>query len=76
MLVSRFDIFAGTPGSQDILWKEAVTGLAAATDRMKELAAESPGPYFVYYVSARQVLAAIDTSIQSDSKDGHLERSA
>jgi hypothetical protein len=76
MLVPTFDIFAGKPTSTDVLWKDAVTGLAAANDRMKELAAENPGPYFVYCVKSRQVLAAIDTSIQSKGKDGHCKRSA
>jgi hypothetical protein len=48
--------------------------LAAANDRMKELAAERPGAYFVFCLYSHRVLATIDTSVQSDSKDGRFER--
>jgi len=32
---------------RDVLWLESVVGLAAARERMKTLAAQKPGPYFV-----------------------------
>jgi len=57
----RFDIFSGTT-EKDAIWIEAVSGLANARKRMEELAAKSPGRYFVFSVSSHTVLAQTDTS--------------
>ena len=62
MRVPKFDVFAGRPGSADVFWKEAVAGLGAANDRMKELAAMSPGSYFVFDFSSGRILAHMDNS--------------
>ncbi len=58
----KFDIFAGRFGSTDILWLETIEGLAAARVRMEEIAAQEPGPYFVFFTSDHSVLASIDNS--------------
>jgi hypothetical protein len=58
----KFDIFAGHFGSADVLWIETVEGLAAARSRMEEIAAQTPGPYFVFFTSDHSVLASIDNS--------------
>jgi hypothetical protein len=58
----KFDIFAGHSGSNDVLWLETVEGLAAARSRMEEIAAQKPGPYFVFFTSDHSVSASIDTS--------------
>ena len=56
----NFDIFAGHFGSTDILWIETVKGLADARSRMEEIAAQKPGPYFVFFAADHKVLAAVD----------------
>ena len=76
MFVPTFDIFAGTPGSLNVLWKEAVPGLGAASERMQQLAAEDPGPYFVFCISSRQVLAVVDTSGQQQQQERRFRRGA
>ena len=60
MSISSFDIFQG-PNIEDANWVEALEGLADATKRMKQFAAECPGQYFVFDVSSRKILASIDT---------------
>jgi hypothetical protein len=61
MRVPTYDIFSGT-GYQDAKWLEAVEGLSAACERMKHLADQMPGPYFVFSTDSKAVLAAIDTT--------------
>jgi hypothetical protein len=57
-----FDIFSGQFGDKNAVWIEAVEGLGSAADRMKQLAAGKPGPYFVFSTEKGAVVAAIDTS--------------
>jgi hypothetical protein len=66
MSVPLYDVFCGHP-NKEALWIEAVDGLGAANDRMKEHAQRNPGPYFVFCQQTHAVLAAIDTSISSDT---------
>ena len=61
MSVSRFEIFKGSSDRQAI-WVESVEELSAANERMKELADESPGSYFVFDVRARRILTTLDTT--------------
>jgi len=68
MSVSTFDIFRGAP-DKDAMWLEAVEELGIAFDRMKELAAESPGPYFVFDTKSHKTLAFINTA-QTAKADG------
>jgi hypothetical protein len=49
---------------KDVLWIEAVAGVLDARHRMEQIAAASPGQYFVFDVSSRSVLAQIDTRKQ------------
>lgn len=42
-----FDIFKGT-GEKDAAWQAAASSLWEARQRMNELAAKSPGQYFVF----------------------------
>jgi hypothetical protein len=60
MRIPTYDIFAGHV-DRDAIWMEAVPGLGAATDRMKELAQEKPGAYFVFSAEIHKVLASIET---------------
>ena len=74
MKIPQYDIFSGSK-DRDAIWLEAVEGLAAAVERMKDLANQSPGPYFVFGQDAREVLASVDTSIPQDT-EGHQSHSA
>ena len=67
MRVPRFHVFSGFR-DQDALWLDSAEGLAAANERMKQLGAEKPGPYFIFSTDTYTVLASIDTSVQSDIK--------
>ena len=57
-----FDIFSGRLENGTALWIDAVEGVRNAADRMKQLAAEKPGRYFVFSLEKRTVVAAIDSS--------------
>jgi hypothetical protein len=61
MDIPSYEIFSGF-GYKDAEWVEAVSGIAAAIHRMKELAEDKPGPYFVFCLKSRTVLDSIDTS--------------
>ena len=61
-IVPAFDIFRGRFGDADVVWIEAVEGLAVARERMEHFASEAPGPYFVFSSFSHVVLAAIDTT--------------
>jgi len=67
MNVPLYDIFSGH-SYKDAVWLEVVEGLGSAANRMKQLAEQTPRPYFVFCVKARAVLAAIDTSRPRVSK--------
>jgi CheY-like chemotaxis protein len=65
MRVPMFEVFSGHFASGFAVWIETVEGLGNAADLMKNLAAENPGPYFVFSTEKRMVMAAIDTSRRS-----------
>jgi hypothetical protein len=67
MNVPQYDIFSGKV-DEDAIWLEAVEGLGAANERMKEHAQRRPGPYFVFCQRTHAVLARIDTSVSSDAQ--------
>jgi hypothetical protein len=52
----NFDIFSGWPDEYAV-WVETVEGLAAARDRMAQIAAAKPGRYFVFSRSDHSILA-------------------
>jgi hypothetical protein len=60
--VPTFHIFDGCFPGKDVLWLESVQGLAAAKERMEQIAAEKPGPYFVFNVPDKLVMATTDTT--------------
>jgi hypothetical protein len=61
MKVPRYHIFSGLR-DKNAMWLEYVDGLGNAYERMKELARQNPGPYFVFSAETHEVLASIDTS--------------
>jgi hypothetical protein len=56
----KFDIFSGQIDS-NALWLESVEGLSKARDRMRQIAAEKPGRYFVFSPASNSVLAETET---------------
>jgi hypothetical protein len=60
--IPTFEIFRGTLSTANVKWLESAEGLAAARDRMNQIASEEPGPYFVFSISLRVSVAAVDTT--------------
>ena len=62
-----FDIFRGHYQDKDATWVDAVEGLGKARERMKQIATEKPGPYFVFSCHDRLVLDILVTKRRSES---------
>jgi hypothetical protein len=65
MVGLRLDIFQGrfSQEHEDVTWVECVEGSPrTAVERMKVIAEEKPGAYFVFDTRLRRVLAEIDTT--------------
>ena len=62
-----FDIFSGAP-TKNPVWLEAVEGLSNARARMHEIAAQTPGQYFVFSTTRRTVLAQTETFKKSSAR--------
>ena len=65
---TMFDIFSGSV-DKDAIWIEAVEGLGNAKDRMDELAAKSPGKYFVFCSFSHTVMAVTNTRKEDSDSD-------
>jgi hypothetical protein len=63
-----FDIFSGEL-EKDARWLEAVQGLDSAKDRMKQIASEKPGKYFIFSIASRSVLERTETSSPPSAAD-------
>jgi len=61
MAESTLEIFRGAIGSGTEVRLEAVSGLENARRRMEQLAAASPGLYFVFSTHGHSILACADT---------------
>jgi len=59
-----FDIWSGIP-EKNGKWLETVAGLGNARRRMKDLAAQAPGKYFIFSVWNGCVLDQIETHEES-----------
>jgi len=57
------------------MWREAVDGLGAACDGMKERAQRSLGPYFVFCQNTQSICVSIDTSV-AELRDAEHRESA
>jgi hypothetical protein len=68
MQLPTYHIFSGFFRDIDVMWLEAVEGLGAANERMRAIAAEKPGPYFIFSMATNSVFGSIDTSIQRGIK--------
>ena len=65
MPVPTFDIFSGRV-DKNAIWIEAVEGLGNAYELMTKLAAQTPGPYFVFCTRTHTVRGSIDTSMPEE----------
>ena len=57
-----FDIFSGHFNQQDAIRIEALEGLEEAYEKMLQIAADRPGPYFVLSSDNQKCVASVDTS--------------
>ena len=64
MVYAKFVIFSGS--AENAVLVEEVEGLGTARKRMDEVAAKTPGRYFVFHPPTQEIVATTDTSI-SDS---------
>ena len=69
MQVPTFDIFYGSPRNKQAIWLETVEGLGMAYELMKEIAAQSPGHYFIFDRRTHTILGSTNTL------DSNVERS-
>jgi hypothetical protein len=63
---SKFDIFSGQ--IDNAMWLESVEGLSKARDRMRQIAAQNPGRYFIFSPASNKVLAEMETLTAETSK--------
>ena len=64
LVVGKYKIVSGCFGSHEVMWLESVDGLEAAHNRMKEIATERPGKYFIFSSNTKVAIASIDTTEQ------------
>jgi hypothetical protein len=67
MQIPTYEIFSGTQ-EKDAMWLGSVEGLGVAYERMKEIAAKTHGPYFVFCSRTNKVVASVDTSREPRAK--------
>jgi hypothetical protein len=65
---ATYDIFSGRLNSA-AMWIEAVEGLGNAYQRMTELAANSPGCYFIFCTRTHTVRGSISTGNREERGD-------
>jgi hypothetical protein len=68
-----FDILSGIPGKNSE-WLESVSGLTTARKRMEEIAAATPGKYFIFNAWNSCVLIQVDTEAKYISASKHKSR--
>jgi hypothetical protein len=64
--VPAFDIFKGHYPDKQAIWLETIRGLPNARQRMEQIAAETPGNYFVFSAHDNLVMAISDTTLRSE----------
>jgi hypothetical protein len=58
--IPQFDIFMGA-FDRNAMWVESAKSLEIAKIRIRDLAAQNPGSYFVFSTTFRKVLDVVDT---------------
>jgi hypothetical protein len=67
-----FDIFSGHFKQNDVTWMEAHEDLPAAYQKMLQIAADQPGPYFILSTNdAQTCVASVDTSPPQGAPQGN-----
>jgi hypothetical protein len=61
MPIPQFDIFLGAP-DKNAMWLECADNFDSAKAKMRKLATENPGTYFLFSSTYRKVLEVIDNS--------------
>jgi len=61
-MLPEFDIFSGHFRQPDAMWIEAREELTEAYERMLQVAAAKPGPYFLFSTDTQTCVASVDTS--------------
>jgi hypothetical protein len=69
-MLPPFDLFSGHFSRNDATWVQACEGLTEAYSRMLTVAAERPGPYFVFSSYERKCVASVDTSAPVEADAG------
>jgi len=59
-----FAIFSGHFKQRDVLWIEAREELMEAYEKMLQIAADKPGPYFILSTDTQTCVASVDTSLR------------
>lgn len=65
-----FDILSGTP--LKARWLESVAGFASARKRMNELAAQTPGQYFIFNAWNSYIIEQVDTRQSIPRLNAHI----
>jgi hypothetical protein len=63
-VIPKFDIFLGRFREEGAYWVDAVASFEEAYQTMLLLAANKPGPYFIFASSEEACVGAIDTTAQ------------
>jgi hypothetical protein len=71
MQEATFDILSGIPG-RGAKWLESAPGLTNARRRMEELAAATPGKYFIFNAWNSCVLVQVDTEMKPISSKAKI----
>ena len=58
----EYRIYVGLTDNQQLRWVESIVGLQAASERVRQIAGEKPGSYFVFDASHNQIVDSLDTS--------------
>ena len=67
-----YDVFAGDPG-KDALWVQAVAGLENAQQRMRQIATDKPGKYFLFCAAEDAIIAQIESFARPQAPPSHPE---
>jgi hypothetical protein len=65
MTIPQFDIFMGAP-DRNAMWMESAKSLEIARIRIRDLAAQNPGSYFVFSSTYHKVLDVVDSCRKND----------
>jgi hypothetical protein len=61
-MTERYGIFSGSFEEEEATWLGSVDGFEAAYNRMKRIAIDAPGRYFVFSPDFEEPLVSIDTT--------------